>query len=110
VIAGRWPDPAENEANIAWVRDYYQATAPHSEAGGYINFTSDADGDRIEANYRNHYERLIEMMRSTARKTIPCQRKHYALVTGIAHMLRIGKGSKSSILPRGYRRVAALPP
>ncbi len=31
VIAGMWPDPADNEANIAWVRDYYDATAPHSE-------------------------------------------------------------------------------
>jgi hypothetical protein len=31
VIAGMWPDPAQNEANIRWVRDYYEATAPHSE-------------------------------------------------------------------------------
>ena len=30
VIAGMWPDPADNEANIAWVRDYYAAIAPHS--------------------------------------------------------------------------------
>ncbi len=33
VIAGMWPDPAQNDANIKWVRDYYDATAPHSEAG-----------------------------------------------------------------------------
>lgn len=26
VIAGMWPDPADNEANTAWVRDYYEAT------------------------------------------------------------------------------------
>ena len=25
VIAGMWPDPAQNEANTAWVRDYYDA-------------------------------------------------------------------------------------
>ena len=31
VIAGMWPDPAQNEANIRWVREYYEATAPHSE-------------------------------------------------------------------------------
>ena len=63
VIAGMWPDPAQNEANIQWVRDYYQATAPHSEAGGYINFMSEDDGDRIQANYRNHYDRLVEIKR-----------------------------------------------
>ncbi len=28
VIAGMWPDPAQNEDNIAWVRDFYEATAP----------------------------------------------------------------------------------
>ena len=28
VIAGMWPDAADNEANIKWVRDYYDATAP----------------------------------------------------------------------------------
>ena len=58
-----WPDPAQNEANIQWVRDYYQATAPHSEAGGYINFMSEDDQDRIEANYRDNYDRLVETKR-----------------------------------------------
>ena len=36
VIAGMWPDPAENEANTKGVRDF-DATAPHSEPGGYVN-------------------------------------------------------------------------
>jgi hypothetical protein len=34
VIAGMWPDPTDNEANIQWVRDYYRATARHSKEGG----------------------------------------------------------------------------
>jgi FAD/FMN-containing dehydrogenase len=63
VIAGMWPDPAQNEANIQWVRDYYQATAPHSEPGGYINFMSEDDQGRIEANYRGNYGRLVETKR-----------------------------------------------
>ena len=63
VIAGMWPDPAQNEANIQWVRDYYDATAPHSEAGGYVNFMSGDDQDRIEANYRGNYQRLVAVKR-----------------------------------------------
>ncbi|WP_328943854.1 FAD-binding oxidoreductase [Streptomyces sp. NBC_00250] len=63
VIAGMWPDPSANEANIAWVRDYYEATAPHSEEGGYINFMADDDQDRIRANYRTNYDRLVEVKR-----------------------------------------------
>jgi FAD/FMN-containing dehydrogenase len=64
VIAGMWPDPAENEANIGWVRDYYAAIAPHSEAGGYVNFMSADDEERVRASYRGNYERLVEVKRT----------------------------------------------
>ncbi|MFC6285009.1 FAD-binding oxidoreductase [Nocardioides sp. GCM10027113] len=63
VVAGMWPDPAENDANIAWVRGYYDAIAPHSEEGGYINFMGADDQDRIEANYKENYDRLVSIKR-----------------------------------------------
>jgi FAD/FMN-containing dehydrogenase len=63
VIVGAWPDPSQNDANTKWVRDYYDATAPHSEAGGYINFMSDDDQGRIKANYKGNYERLVDVKR-----------------------------------------------
>jgi FAD/FMN-containing dehydrogenase len=63
VIAGMWPDAKDDEANIAWVRDYYEATARHSEAGGYINFMAEDDQDRIRANYKGNYDRLAEIKR-----------------------------------------------
>jgi len=64
VIAGMWPDPSQNEANTRWVRDYYDATAPLSEEGGYINFMADDDQDRIKANYRGNYDRLVQVKRT----------------------------------------------
>jgi hypothetical protein len=63
VIAGMWPDPAQNETNTQWVRDYYAATAPHSEEGGYINFMAGDDQDRIAANYKGNYARLVDVKR-----------------------------------------------
>jgi FAD/FMN-containing dehydrogenase len=63
VIAGMWPDPAQNDENIKWVRDYYEATAPLSEEGGYINFMSGDDQDRIRSNYKGNYDRLVEVKR-----------------------------------------------
>jgi berberine-like enzyme len=63
VIAGMWAEPSQNEANIAWVRNYYQATAPLSEEGGYINFMSGDDQDRIKANYKGNYDRLVDVKR-----------------------------------------------
>jgi FAD/FMN-containing dehydrogenase len=62
VIVGIWPDPADNEANIQWVRDYYDAIHPHSGSeGGYVNFMSDDDDHRAPANYGANYERLASV-------------------------------------------------
>jgi FAD/FMN-containing dehydrogenase len=63
VIAGMWPDAAQNKANIKWVRDYADATAPLSDAGGYINFMSEDDDNRVPANYGSNYPRLVEVKR-----------------------------------------------
>jgi FAD/FMN-containing dehydrogenase len=63
VIAGMWDDPAKNDENIAWVRRYYDATAAHSEEGGYINFMSEDDQGRIKANYKGNYDRLVDVKR-----------------------------------------------
>jgi FAD/FMN-containing dehydrogenase len=61
VIAGMWPDAADDEQNTAWVRDYYDAIAPHSEEGGYINFMAGDDQGRIRANYKGNYDRLQQV-------------------------------------------------
>jgi FAD/FMN-containing dehydrogenase len=59
VVAGIWDDPADDAANIRWVKDYYAAIHPHSGSdGGYVNFMSGDDGHRAPANYGANYERL----------------------------------------------------
>lgn len=63
VIAGMWPDPADNEHNIDWVRRYWEATHPHSEPGGYINFMAGDDQGRIRDNYGPNYDRLVAVKR-----------------------------------------------
>ena len=80
VIAGMWPEPAQNEANIEWVRDYYDAIAPHSEEGGYVNFMADDDQGRIRANYKGNYERLVEVKRRVRPgQPVPPQPEHRAV-------------------------------
>jgi FAD/FMN-containing dehydrogenase len=63
VVAGMWPDAADNDKNIAWVKDYYRAVQPHSLAGGYVNFMAGDDQDRVRDNYKGNYERLIAIKR-----------------------------------------------
>jgi len=63
VIAGMWPDPADNEANTKWVKDLDAALAPHSQGGGYINFASGDDQAKVAANYGANFARLQEVKR-----------------------------------------------
>lgn len=61
-IAGIWPDPADAEANTAWVRDYYAAVHPHSGfEGGYTNFMAADDERRVRENYGASYDRLAQV-------------------------------------------------
>ncbi len=64
VILASWVDPAVDKDRIQWVRDYYQATAPHSEPGGYINFMDDDDRSPIRDNYKGNYDRLVAVKRT----------------------------------------------
>jgi FAD/FMN-containing dehydrogenase len=64
VIVCAWQDPAVDQERIQWVRDYYEATAPHSEAGGYVNFMADDDQTRVQDNYGQNYARLRDVKRT----------------------------------------------
>ena len=61
VIAGMWPEPADNAKNTAWVKGYYAALQPHSAAGGYVNFMAGDDQGRVQDNYRGNYQRLAQI-------------------------------------------------
>jgi FAD/FMN-containing dehydrogenase len=59
VIVSAWPDPADDAADIRWVRDYYAAVHPYSGMeGGYVNFMGADDAARAPENYGPSYERL----------------------------------------------------
>jgi hypothetical protein len=61
VISGTWHDAEEDEANTAWVKDYFEALQPWSELGGYVNFMSGDDQGLVDANYGPKLSRLKEI-------------------------------------------------
>ena len=63
VVGSAWGEPSDDEANQQWVRDYSDAISPHSEPGGYVNFMAADDDNRVQANYGNNYDRLVEVKR-----------------------------------------------
>jgi FAD/FMN-containing dehydrogenase len=64
VFLAGWTDPAKDAERIGWLRDYYEALSPYSEPGGYINFMQDDDYGRIRDNYRQNYDRLVQVKRT----------------------------------------------
>ena len=64
VIAGMWPDPTQNAANTAWVKDYHAAIEPFSQGGGYVNFLSQDDQPQAPTNYGANYDRLRAVKRA----------------------------------------------
>ncbi|MGH3282253.1 MAG: FAD-binding oxidoreductase, partial [Trebonia sp.] len=63
VIAGMWPDPADNDRGIRWVKGYHAALAPHSLDGLYVNFASADDQGRVRDNFGTSFDRLTQAKR-----------------------------------------------
>ena len=63
VIAGMWPDAADNEANIGWVKDYYAATRRTPRTVATSTSCPRTTRGRIRDNYRGNYDRLVEVKR-----------------------------------------------
>jgi len=62
LIVGIWPDPAEDERNIPWVRSLWQALQPFSTGHIYVNYESDVGVDRVKAAYgAAKYDRLVAL-------------------------------------------------
>lgn len=61
VIVAVDTDAANNERNIAWAREYWDALHPFSAGGAYVNFMMEEGQDRVRATYGDNYERLVEV-------------------------------------------------
>ena len=59
VIIGVDPDPANNERIISWTKEYWEAVHPYSSGGAYVNFMMEEGQERVQAAYRDNYERLV---------------------------------------------------
>jgi hypothetical protein len=58
-----WENPAEDDANIAWTREFMRAMEPFITPGVSLNFTSDQDQDKVKDFFGRNgkYERLIAL-------------------------------------------------
>jgi FAD/FMN-containing dehydrogenase len=57
-VHGRWSDPRDDERVRAWARKTFESAAPHATGGGYVNFLTEDEGERVAATYGDNYARL----------------------------------------------------
>lgn len=62
-VHGRWEKAIEDQACIAWAREFFRASAPYASAGAYVNFMTADEGERVAGAYGSNYTRLVEMKR-----------------------------------------------
>ncbi len=56
------PDPAAEEAHVAWARGLADDLRPHVTEGVYLNYTSDVGEDRVRSTYGPaKYDRLVAL-------------------------------------------------
>lgn len=57
-VHGRWSDPRDDDRVRSWARQAFLDTVPHATAGGYVNFLTEDEGERVAASYGPNYRRL----------------------------------------------------
>jgi len=63
VIVGVDADPANAEKISTWCKSCWAAVHPFSAGGAYVNFMMDEGQERVQATYRDNYERLTAIKR-----------------------------------------------
>ena len=56
----RWDEPKDDEPCVSWARAFFDATAPFSNGGVYVNFISEGE-ERVAAAYGENHERLARV-------------------------------------------------
>jgi FAD/FMN-containing dehydrogenase len=62
-VHGRWSDARDDERVRAWARKVFQDAAPHATGGGYVNFLTDDEAERVAASYGANHARLQAVKR-----------------------------------------------
>jgi hypothetical protein len=52
LVLGMWSDPAEDEKNIRWVREFWSGMQPFSSGGFYVNYETDVALERSAGDLR----------------------------------------------------------
>jgi hypothetical protein len=58
-LLAAWDDPAQDKANVEWVRSLFAALRPEMQPGVYVNFMSGDEDDRVSEAYSARWDKLL---------------------------------------------------
>jgi FAD/FMN-containing dehydrogenase len=61
LVTSAWPDPADNEANIRWVREGWETLRPHAKQSVYVNYVDAGEDERVVEAYGPNYARVAAL-------------------------------------------------
>jgi FAD/FMN-containing dehydrogenase len=62
-ITGEWLDPADDDANIGWIRATFDAVAPYTADDVFLNYLGGDEAERVHTAYGPNWERLVTLKR-----------------------------------------------
>ena len=61
-IDSTWEAPEDDEANIEWTREFWDAMEPYASDSMYFNFSMEEVGDdTTRATFGENYDRLVDV-------------------------------------------------
>jgi FAD/FMN-containing dehydrogenase len=60
-VLGMWPEPSEDERNIAWVRNVARVMEPWRHTGTYLNYLMDEGEQRVKESFGSHYQTMVDL-------------------------------------------------
>jgi hypothetical protein len=57
-LLAAWKAPADDAANVSWVRGLFHTLRPHMKPGVYVNFMSGDEQERVPEAYQDRWQRL----------------------------------------------------
>jgi FAD/FMN-containing dehydrogenase len=61
-LTGEWLDPADDDANIDWIRGTFEAVANYTADDVFLNYLGE-EAERVRAAYGPNWERLVTLKR-----------------------------------------------
>jgi FAD/FMN-containing dehydrogenase len=82
-IYALWSDPAQNDANIAWVRSTWSALQPFARGAVYVNELGEEDAGRVPEAYGMNYDRLRRIKARYDPDNVFCLNANIAPLVGV---------------------------